>query len=176
MKLKKYRSTAFALMISFVVSACSSMSSIKTVDRLELERFMGDWYVIANIPTALEKKAYNAVERYHLDDNGTVATTFTFRKGGFDGPLKTYRPRGFVHDDSNAVWGMRFLWPFKADYRIIYLESDYSIAVVGRSKRDYLWVMARGTVIPETRLREILEYTESLGYDLSQVRMVPQKW
>ena len=43
-----------------------------------LERFMGDWYVIANIPTPLEKGAHNAVESYRLDSNGTVATTFTF--------------------------------------------------------------------------------------------------
>ena len=28
---------------------------LKTVDFVDLERFMGDWYVIANIPTFIEK-------------------------------------------------------------------------------------------------------------------------
>ena len=28
---------------------------------------MGDWYVIASIPTFIEKEAYNAVESYRLD-------------------------------------------------------------------------------------------------------------
>jgi len=137
---------------------------------------MGDWYVIANIPTAIEKEAYNAIETYRLDSDGTVATTFSFRKGGFDGPGKTYHPRGFVQDETNAVWGMQFIWPIKADYRIIYLDDDYSITVIGRNKRDYIWLMAREPNIPENRVREILDYAESVGYDLSQVRMVPQRW
>ena len=34
---------------------------LKTVDYVDLERFMGDWYVIANIPTFIEKGAVNAV-------------------------------------------------------------------------------------------------------------------
>ena len=30
---------------------------LNTVDYVDLERFMGDWYVIANIPTFIEKGA-----------------------------------------------------------------------------------------------------------------------
>ena len=56
---------------------------------------------------------------YKLDPDGTIATTFTFNAGGFDGPGRLYTPRGFVVDrTSNAVWGMQFVWPIKADYRI----------------------------------------------------------
>ena len=81
---------------------------IATVERVDLERFMGDWYVIANIPTFIERDAYNAVESYRLTDEGAVATTFTFRQGGFDGERKVYTPTGFVRDrESNAVWGIR---------------------------------------------------------------------
>ena len=39
---------------------------------VDLDRFMGDWYVIANIPTAIETEAYNAIESYRLDDDGTI--------------------------------------------------------------------------------------------------------
>ena len=34
---------------------------MKTVDYVDLKRYMGDWYVIANIPTIIEKNATNAV-------------------------------------------------------------------------------------------------------------------
>jgi apolipoprotein D and lipocalin family protein len=61
---------------------------MKTVEHVDIDRFMGPWYVIANIPTFLEKEAYNAVEIYSLNDDGTIATNFTFRKGGFDGKAK----------------------------------------------------------------------------------------
>ncbi|MDH3882803.1 MAG: lipocalin family protein, partial [Desulfobacterales bacterium] len=74
------------------------MKPIHTVDKVDLNRFMGDWYVIASIPTFIEKDAFNAIESYRLDDDGTVATTFKFNKGSFDGPLKKYHARGYVRD------------------------------------------------------------------------------
>jgi apolipoprotein D and lipocalin family protein len=150
---------------------------IHTVEHVDLERFMGDWYVIANIPTFIEKGAHNAVETYRLDDDGTIATTFTFRKDGFDGGPKTYTPRGFVKDDgSNAVWGMRFVWPIKADYRIVWLDESYSQTVIGRNQRDYVWIMARQPTIPEADYLEIVAFLGEQGYDTSQIQKVPQRW
>jgi apolipoprotein D and lipocalin family protein len=150
------------------------MKPIHTVTAVDLERFMGKWYVIASIPTFIEKEAYNAVENYRLDDDGTIATTFTLNKGGLDGPIKKYTPRGFVTDDpSNAVWGMQFIWPFKAEYRIIYLTDDYSQTVIGRSKRDYVWIMARKPSIPDSDYRQILDFLSDQGYQLDELRKVP---
>jgi len=91
--------------------------------------------------------------------HGTIATTFTFRKDGFDGEQKTYTPRGFVRDDgSNAVWGMRFVWPVKADYRIVWLDESYSQTVIGRNQRDYVWIMAREPAIPDADYRKIVAF------------------
>src|SRR5512147_1624010 len=150
---------------------------IQTVPHVDLQRFMGDWYVIANIPTFVEKNAYNAVESYRLDADGTIATTFTFRQGGFDGELKRYRPRGFVFDErSNAVWGMQFVWPFKGDFRIVYVNADYTQTVIGREKRDYVWIMARRPTMPEADYQRILALLEREGYDIGKIQKVPQRW
>jgi len=151
------------------------MKPIHTVEHVDLNRFMGDWYVIANIPTFIEKDAYNAIESYRLDDDGTVATTFRFNKGSLDGPLKEYHPRGFIRDKkSNAVWGMQFVWPFKAEYRIIFLSDDYSKTVIGRSKRDYVWIMAREPAIPDEEYNAISGFLQEQGYDIKKLQKVPQ--
>ena len=151
------------------------MKPIKTVEYVDLNRFMGDWYVIANIPTFIEKNAYNAIETYQLEEDGTVATTFKFNKGGPDGELKTYHPRGFIRDEaSNAVWGMQFIWPFKSEYRIIYLSDDYSTTVIGRSKRDYVWIMAREPKISDEEYASIKNFLQEQGYDLRDLQKVPQ--
>ena len=153
-----------------LMTGCQTLEPIYTVEAVDLKRFMGDWYVVASIPTFIEKDAYNAVESYRLDDDGTVATTFRFNEGGFDGPLKTYTPRGFVRDtSSNAVWGMQFVWPFKAEYRIIFLTDDYSQTVIGRSKRDYVWIMAREPSIPDEDYKRILKFLEEQGYELDKL-------
>ena len=40
---------------SMTLAACAGRGpEMETVDYVDLERFMGDWYVIANIPTFLE--------------------------------------------------------------------------------------------------------------------------
>ncbi len=161
------------------LAGCQSaaMKPLAVADRVDLERFMGDWYVIANIPTLMERGAHNAVESYRLDRDGSIATTFTFRKDGFDGPPRTMEPRGFVRDTtSNAVWGMQFIWPIKADYRIAHVAPDYSQTVVGREKRDYVWIMARTPSIPEADYQRLLAFVGEQGYDVSKVRRVPQQW
>lgn len=138
---------------------------------------MGPWYVIANIPTFIEKGAHNAVESYTLAPDGSIATTFTFRQDNFTGPEKRYQPTGFVVDkQSNAVWDMQFIWPFKSDYRIVYLKDDYSQTVIGRDKRDYVWIMARKPEIPEEDYKNILELLARQGYDVQQIQKVPQRW
>ena len=155
----------------------ASRPPITTAPKVELARFMGPWYVIGNIPTSIEREAFNPVESYELDADGTIATTFSFRKGGFDGPLKTYCPRGFVRDTrSNAVWGMRFIWPIEADYRIVYVSDNYEHTIVGREKRDYLWIMARTPQMAEADYEQMLAIAAREGYDLGKVRRVPQQW
>jgi apolipoprotein D and lipocalin family protein len=150
---------------------------METVSRVDLSRFMGDWYVIANIPTRMERGAHNAVESYALATDGSIETTFTFNKDSFDGPLKTYTPRGFVLDrQTNARWGMRFVWPIKADYRIVYLDEDYTRTVIGRQKRDYVWIMARTPQIAEADYQDLLGIVASHGYDISRLQRVPQHW
>ena len=176
--MKTVNNPLIVILLALALSACASSGpEMKTVDYVDIDRFMGDWYVIANIPTFLEKGAHNAVESYAMNDDGSIQTTFTFLKDGFDGEKKQYNPKGFITDTvTNATWGMRFVWPIKADYRIIYLDEDYSITVIGRNKRDYVWIMARNPSISAQKYDEILGMLEEVGYDVGEILQVPQKW
>ena len=160
-------------------AGCSStgLEPIRTADNIDLPRFMGDWYVISHIPTYLERDAFNAVESYRLLDDGRIATTFSFNDGNFDGPHRTFRPTGFVRDNtSNAVWGMRFIWPVKADYRIVYVDDNYRQTIIGRSKRDYVWIMARSPQVSPRDMQHLVSIIARQGYDTSKLRNIPQHW
>ena len=171
------KNIALMLMAMLVMSGCTQHPPIHTVERVELERFMGDWYIIANIPTFLEEGAHNAVESYRLDEDGTIAATFSFLDGSFEGEPQSYHPVGYVVDGSNnAVWDMQFIWPLKAEYRVIWLDPEYQITVIGRTKRDYVWIMARQPAISETQYQEIIQFLHQQGYDKRQIRKVPQRW
>ncbi len=168
---------SLALLLTVLLAGCSSHAPMKAVDYVDIDRFMGVWYVIANIPTFIEKDAHNAVETYARNNDGSIDTTFTFRDGSFDGEVKSYHPTGYITDTkSNALWGMQFIWPIKADYRIVYLDDDYSKTIIARKARDYVWLMAREPVISEADYEALVEYIGELGYDIKKVQRVPQKW
>ena len=178
MNLPRRVSQAVLLSLCLLLGACAARGpEMETVDYVDLERFMGDWYVIANIPTFVEKGAHNAVETYALNDDGTIDTTFVFRADAFDGKEKRYNPRGFILDEqTNARWGMRFIWPLKSDYRIVYLDDDYRQTIIARQKRDFIWIMARTPTISDADYDRLIEFAASIGYDTSKIERVPQRW
>ncbi len=163
------------------LTACHSMATaperppLHLVPQVDLARYMGDWYVIANIPTFLEKGAHDSKELYRLAPDGSIETTFSFHADSFDGPLREYHSRGFAHPPGNAVWGQQYIWPFKADYRISYLGDDYSQVVVTREKRDYVWIMARTPVISDADLDKLIAFAGTQGYDTARIQRVPQR-
>jgi apolipoprotein D and lipocalin family protein len=160
--------------------ACSSTRTrppLQTVPQVDMQRYMGKWYVLAHIPTAIEKGAFNAVESYRLNDAGEIETTFTFNQGSFDGPLKAYHPKGFIRNQtSHAEWGMQFIWPIKAEYLITHLDQNYTQTIVARDKRDYVWIMARTPQISESEYTALTETVRSYGYDMTRFRKIPQRW
>jgi apolipoprotein D and lipocalin family protein len=162
-------------LLCLLMNSCSSLPPIKTVNYVDLERFMGDWYVIACIPTLIEQDIYNAVESYQLNQDGTIQTTFTFKKGGFDGKPKKYEPKGFVVPNTgNALWGMQFIWPIKAEYRIVELDQDYQNTIIARNARDYVWLMSRQPKISDDQYNRYVLKINEMGYDVSKLVKVPQ--
>ena len=167
-----------------LLGACASTGTppLEAMDRkVDLERFMGDWYVVGFIPIDLpflsEEDAHNAVESYRLTDEGVIETTYTFRDGDFDGPEKRFTPKGWVHDhETNAEWRMQFFWPFEAAYLIVYLDREYQKTIIGVPDRNHVWIMSRDPQMSEAEYQRMLTHTASLGYDVAKVKRVPQRW
>ncbi len=139
---------------------------------LDLERFMGDWYVIAHIPLSPEAEAHEAVESYVLADDGSIDVTFRFCDGASDGPLEIFRLRGWVHDPATgAEWRVRPFWPLSFRYQITELDPEYRVTVVESGRNA--WVMARESSLPESELQAILARLAARGFELADLRRVP---
>lgn len=150
---------------------------IRTARHVDLGRFAGTWYVVASIPTPIERDACNAREHYRLCNDGTIDAVYTFRKGTPDSRDWTLRRTGIVRDDaSNAVWDLRYAGPLTADYRIVHVDDDYGQAIIGRNKRDYAWILAREPRIDNRDLFEHVRRLREQGYDSGRLRTVPQHW
>lgn len=167
------------LFASLLLGGCATQPQkpLETVDHIDLERYMGDWYVIAHIPVFFEADAYNAVESYHLDEEDGIQTTYTFLDGGFDEEMEIMQPVGTVKNaETNAEWDMQFVWPIQAEYLITHVDEDYRTTIVSRNRRDYVRIMARSPEIPDEKYKELTSIVERQGYDISKLRKVPQRW
>ena len=180
MKVSQFVRSVLTFLGGVLMVGCQSgpvREPLRAIDRpIQLERFMGDWYVIAHIPAFIEDEAFNGVESYRLAEDGTIPTTYTFNKGSFDGPLKSYHPKGFVYNqETKAEWRMQFLWPFKSAYLIVYLDDTYETTIIGVPDRGYAWIMARSKTLPEKRYQELVDLLSQTGHDISKLRRVPQR-
>ncbi|HEX7816738.1 lipocalin family protein [Dyella sp.] len=165
------------MLAAALLGGCAADKPVTHVPHVDVARYMGDWYVIASIPSFPERHAFNAIESYRQDSDGRIETTFRYRSGSFDAPVKTMHPVGKVRPGSgNAIWGMQFIWPIQAEYVIAYLDDSYSTVIVARSKRDYVWIMARTPSLPEASYTAMVQRVASLGYDVTRLRKVPQQW
>ncbi|HKJ23219.1 MAG TPA: lipocalin family protein [Myxococcota bacterium] len=172
-----------ALSLALLVGCAShGPPPLEALDRrVDLERFMGDWYVIGFIPISLpffsEAGAHNGVESYRLADDGTIETTYTFRDGAFDGPERRFTPKGWVYDEeTNAEWRMQFVWPFKAAYLIVHLDPEYQESIIGVPDRGNVWILSRVPDVSDADYERLLDRAAELGYDPAEIRRVPQRW
>jgi len=149
-----------------------AMDPITTVEKLDIERFMGDWYVLADIATPFDKDAYAPTEHYVLKSDGMVETTYRYQKGNATGDFKSRTMTARPNSELPSIWGMRLIWPFEADYRIVHIHPDYETTIVARNKRDFVWLMARTPTIDQSAFDTLLEKVQSLGYAIADLRFL----
>ena len=58
----------------------------------------------------------------------------------------------------------------------MYKRQRYTQTIIGRNRRDYVWIMARTPSIPETDYQNLLSFLADEGYDINQIQRVPQRW
>lgn len=173
-------------LVALLMAACTSsgLPPLAGIDRpVELPRFMGDWYVIAHIPIHFpplfsEKGAHNGIESYALEPDGSIATTYTFRRGAFDGPPQRFTPRArVVNAPVNSEWKMKFFWYLPAgDFLILHVDEDYRHTIIGVPDRRYIWIMAREPVLPEAEYTGLVDLAAAMGYEAGRIQRVPQRW
>lgn len=172
----------FIMIILSTLLSCGHypQENYKTVDSVDLERYVGKWYVIENIPTMFEKDAFNAVEEYSLIKNkegeNEIAINFYYNKSSFDGEKKSYPQKGLIfNDNSKAHWKIKIPWiPVTFDYLILDIAPDYKWTVVGVPSQNYVWIMSREKNLDQEIVNELKNKLKERGYDITKMQVVPQ--
>lgn len=147
------------------------------VSNVDLARYMGDWYVIANIPYFAEKDCFDSIESYALRSDGDIDNWFTCRKHSFDAPMKRRAKARAVVDDktTNAQWHVKFFKIISVKYVILNLDRHYQWVVVGHPSRNYGWIMCRSKYMDGVTYQTALDSLANQGFDVSRFQRVPQR-
>lgn len=170
---------SWLLTLNLLLGACATTPTgerpLQPVSRVDLPRYMGKWYVIANIPTPLEKDKYAAYDFLALRPDGTIDNDFHFRRGSLSAPEEKWDGTArVVNTTSNSEWRVQFFWPFSSPYLIIDLDPNYQWSLIGYPSRKYLWIMSRRPQLPESTYQKIVQSAVAQGYDASRIQRVPQ--
>ena len=162
----------YLLLISILNCLLLSTDSVKNLD---IDRFMGRWYVISNIPNFIERQASNAYDEYVLNSDGTIEIYYHAIKN--EKPVSLKQCATITDTINNSTWEVKLIKPFipflKLPYKVILLDQNYQYMVIGYPKNKYGWIMARNNKMKNDLYYEILNTLEKkFGYNKNEFTRV----
>ncbi|QKE28858.1 lipocalin domain-containing protein [Arcobacter acticola] len=173
--MEKISKSLILICIMFLFTACSSKNPpLQTVEKVDLERYLGTWYEIARYEHFFEKDCKNVSANYSIMDEETIKVINKCTKIQTN-EKKEAMGRAYAIDETNSKLKVSFFRPFYGDYWVLILDENYEYAVVGTPNREYLWILARDKKLPLKIQNDILEKLPSLGFDISKLLWTMQE-
>ncbi|MEJ2897873.1 lipocalin family protein [Acinetobacter sp. NS-4] len=167
---------AVLLGLGMATMAYAQTKPLQTVEKLELDKYLGVWYEVARKPLYFQNKCDRDVTAtYTLNENGNVAVDN--RCYSKDGSLNQSIGEAFVQNApfnsklkvSFLPDAIRWLPVGRGDYWVLKIDDDYQTVLVGEPRRKYMWVLSRSPQPDQAVVNEYLEYAKSVGYDVGDV-------
>ncbi len=161
-----------------IIILITQIFAFDTVKNIDIEKFMGTWYVISAIPTFAEKGCTDAYDIYTLNKDSTITIEYHALKN--DTPFNIIQEGDIIDNINNSKWKVSFIDPwipfYTAPYEVIILDKkDYKYVVVG-STNNYGWIMSRNQTMNDSIYNDILKQLKSkFRYDINKFKMVQHK-
>lgn len=142
---------------------------------VDLQRFMGTWYVIGRVPNMIERGHVASVNEYTLRDAQKVSIVYRYREG-FSEPVEELKARASVDEDSgNHKWRTWFYRVIPTNSRVLEVAPDYSWALIGYPGREMAWIFARKPDMDRELYRELAaRLRDEYGVNTDKLKRVPQ--
>lgn len=160
-------------------TACNNESSkyktLNTVEKVEVEKYLGKWYEIASIPMKEQAGCVGTNATYSLKSDGTIKVFNECRVNKLDGEIKNIEGSARIFDQkSKAKLKVSFFWPFEGDYWVLDLGKNYEYALVGNPTRNYAWILSRTPQMDENTYQTLLEKLKQQEYDITRIKKTLQ--
>lgn len=160
------KKNALLILLLCMVCGCTKLTvDNSVVDSLDVNRYLGEWYEIARYDHRFERGMENTRAIYSMRDDGMIDVINT---GVKDGERKESKGKAKL-TDTPALLRVSFFGPFYSDYRVMMLDADYQYALIGSGSDDYLWILSRKPLLPDTVKQQVIKEAQRRGYDTSKL-------
>ena len=163
-----------------VFLACGLINSegnnkVKTVENVDLNKYMGVWYEIARFDHRFERGLVGVTATYTLREDGKITVLNKGYKNSLNGKLKQTRGKARVPDKSQPGKLKVTFFIFGADYFILELDTlNYQYSLVGSSSMNYLWILGRSPQMDDKTYSMLIEKAKARGYKTEDLIKVEQ--
>jgi apolipoprotein D and lipocalin family protein len=124
----------------------------KTVDHVDLDRYLGLWYEQSRIPVYFEWNCERTTAEYSYNADKTIRVdNQCYRHGIKSGGIgKAYPDPGDTTKSNSKLkveFGTKLI--IQGDYWIVRLDKDYSYVVVSSPDYSNLWILSRVSIIDQ---------------------------
>jgi len=150
--------------------------NLKTVEGVNLNKYVGKWHGIASYPQFFQKGCSNTLAEYIITNKGYMIVKNRYNEDFKSGKLSHIKGNVFVEEKSeNAKFIIQFFWPFKGKHWITDLADDYSYVVVCHPNKKYLWILSRTPIMDDCVYQKIIQQLVITGFELSRIQKTNQK-
>ena len=164
-----------ALVAVTLLAACAAPPGppLPTVERVELDRYVGRWYEVAALPNRFQSQCVADTQARYRATGEDIEVVNRCRRadGSVDGITGVAK---IVADSGNAKLRVSFFRPFYGDYWVLALGPDYRWALVGEPRRQFGWVLSRTPLLAPADLEAALARAKALGYARTAFKPTPQ--
>jgi len=151
------------------------MKEIQAVMPFDAKRYLGKWYEIARMDFRFERNLDNTTAEYSMNPDGRIRVVnrgFNYKTGKWKQAVGKAK---FAAAPDVAKLKVSFFWPFYGAYNVIALDPEYQCALVMGKNIHYLWILSRGTTIPDETRQKYLDIAKEKGCDTSALVWVEHK-
>jgi apolipoprotein D and lipocalin family protein len=165
---------------AWAVTACGSSGPAvqppEVVQDFDVARYLGTWYEIAAIPIRPQRGCVGTTATYGMEDDGDVSVDNRCYRDSFAGDPRGATARAFIPDpETPAKLKVQFFWPFRAEYWVVHVDADYTVAVVSNSRRSTLWVLHRQPCMEQAAFDTLWADLEARAFELGEVEATLQR-